>query len=201
MNSTLVEWLANILNVICVILILFNKPLNWIAGIANCILYIAVFIPVRLYGDASLQVVYIALSLYGLYMWLFGKGGIRAKSEGKDTELPMGRLTASALKYYIALFAALSVALVFFLKRFTDTDVPLWDGMLTAISLTATVMMAKRLIFHWWLWIFSNVFYFGLYFHKGLFITMWFQIPLLLFSIAGYFQWKRVMRRQTGAST
>ena len=196
MNPVVTEWLANVLNVATVILILYNSPWNWPLGIANCVLYMAVFIPAKLYGDTSLQVVYIVLSLYGLYEWLFGKGGVKANMAGVDTELPITATTQKEGLRYVALGIILSVGLVAFLARFTNTDEPIWDGLLTALCLTATVMMAYRKIGHWWLWIASDVFYFALYYHKQLVITMWFQIPLLVCSIFGFLRWQREMRFQ-----
>ena len=193
MSPVVTEWVANVLNLATVILILYNSPWNWPMGIANCILYMAVFIPAKLYGDTSLQVVYIILSIYGLYEWLFGKGGIKAKISGAKTELPVTITTINDWARFGAIFTLLCLVLVNFLKQYTNTDVPVWDGLLTALCLTATIMMAKRKIDHWWLWIVSNVFYFGLYSHKQLYITMWFQIPLLAFSAIGYFRWQREM--------
>jgi nicotinamide riboside kinase len=50
---------------------------NWWVGIVNNAVYLIVFFEGRLFGDASLQVFYIAISVYGIVRWLHGgdRGG------------------------------------------------------------------------------------------------------------------------------
>ena len=197
MSPLQIEVLANALNLICVVLILFNKPSNWVFGIANSIVFIAVFIPAKLYGDASLQVMYALLSAYGLYQWLFGNGGLRAKIKGVDTNLPISNIDSLGLLKFAHLCAFLIVSFYFFLKYFTNTDVAEADAVLTSLSVVATIMMAKRITQHWYVWIITNILYFALYFHKGLIITMWCQIPLAIFSYLGLKYWLNEYNEQS----
>ena len=196
MSPLTLEILANVLNLICVVLILFNKPSNWIFGIANSVLFIAVFVPAKLYGDASLQVMYASLSAYGLYQWLFGNGGLKGKIEGKNTELPITYASNKTFDNYGICLLGLFYLFMFFLAFLTNTDVPIYDGFLTAASVVATLMMAKRHIQHWYIWIATNVLYFPLYFHKGLIITAWCQIPLAIVSYIGLQYWMREFKNE-----
>jgi nicotinamide mononucleotide transporter len=197
MNALQIEILANALNLICVVLILFNKPSNWIFGIANSIVFIAVFIPAKLYGDASLQVMYASLSAYGLYQWLFGNGGIKANRKGIDTNLPISNCTSTKTISFLELGIVLTIVFAWFLSKYTNTDVASYDAILTSMSVVATIMMAKRITQHWYVWITTNVLYFALYAHKTLYITMWCQVPLAIVSYFGLQYWLKEYYEQS----
>src|SRR5262249_6621200 len=89
MSPLATEIIGNLLALWCIVLIARNSVWNWPVGILNCLFYIALFYPSKLYGDCLLQCVYIGLSLWGIYQWLFGNGGIRRHQQGEDTERPV----------------------------------------------------------------------------------------------------------------
>ena len=70
------------------------------------------------------------------------------------------------------LVTALSTAaMTFVLHRFTDSQVPLWDGVTTALSLTAQYMLSRKLLENWWVWMTADVIYILLYCYKSLYLT------------------------------
>lgn len=184
MSQLPVEWIGNLLNILCVWLIWRNNPWNWLVGILNCLMYIWLFVPNKLYADAGLQVVYILLALWGGYYWLKGKQGSPAPIK---SILPL--YWGGIAQVVLVLWSGLSMILLN-----TDTDVPYADAGLTALCLMATWLMSMRYLQHWFLWIAANLGYFFLYNHKGLYVTMWFQIPLMCLSFLGYIQWKNELK-------
>ena len=44
----------------------------------------------------------------------------------------------------------------FSLDRWTDSPVPLWDGLITSLSVVATWMLTKKIIEQWYVWILAN---------------------------------------------
>jgi nicotinamide mononucleotide transporter len=185
---------GNLLALWCIYLIARNSVWNWPVGILNCVFYIALFYPARLYGDCLLQCIYIGLSILGLYQWLFGNGGYRRNRLGEDTTRPITRVTGQEAVAFGAALVAGSLVLGWLLGRYTNTDVPWWDGATTAGCLVATWILAYRKIENWWVWIGTNVSYFFLYQHKGLVITQWCQIVFLAVSVAGYLKWTKALR-------
>lgn len=144
MSAHMTEIIGNLLALWCIALIARNSVWNWPVGIANCAFYIALFYPSRLYGDCLLQGIYIALSLLGIYQWLFGRGGVRRAREGENTERPITHASAAELAVYAGALAAGALLLGGLLHGVTDTDVPWWDGTTTAACLVATWMLAYR---------------------------------------------------------
>ena len=193
MNPT--EIIGNLLALWDIVLIAKNSVWNWPVGIANCVFYIALFYPAKLYGDCILQAVYIVLSLFGIYQWLFGRGGYKQHLQGVNTERPITRASLVELTAFAAAFVLGALALGGLLRGVTDTDVPWWDGTTTAACLVATWMLAYRKIENWWVWIGTNISYFFLYRHKALPLTQMCQIIFLATSVVGYVKWSKELNR------
>jgi nicotinamide mononucleotide transporter len=79
----------------------------------------------------------------------------------------------------------------FFLKIFTNSDVPLADGFLTSLSILATFYTAKKIIQNWLIWIIADVLYTVLFFYKELYITALLYLILVVLAIYGLIQWKK----------
>ncbi|RYG46979.1 nicotinamide riboside transporter PnuC [bacterium] len=185
LKTNWVELTGNGLNFLCIFLIRANNPWNWPVGIANCLFYIALFLPVKLYADSFLMVVYICLSVYGLWFWLKGGQG--------GTESPITRLQRGETVGKIACaIGVVSFALLWpILERHTDSDVALFDSALASLSFVATYLTSRRKLECWPVWMVTNIGYFGLYLHKGLHITQWCQIGFFLLSAVGLWEWRR----------
>ncbi len=56
----------------CVALVVRRSVWNFPVGIANNVLFLVLFTGAGLYGDAALQVLYIALAVLGWWAWLRG---------------------------------------------------------------------------------------------------------------------------------
>src|SRR5262245_11497685 len=97
----------------------------------------------------GLQVIYLILSFYGWYEWLYG-------GENK-TELHVSRLTRSLAARLLAIAIAGSVALGFVLHRATDASLPWLDATLSVFSLVAQWMMTRKILENWLLWVALDV--------------------------------------------
>ena len=70
--TTWAEVLGFATGLVNVWLLVRQHILNWPLGILNVLLLMVVFWSAGLYADASLQIVYVALGLYGWWAWLWG---------------------------------------------------------------------------------------------------------------------------------
>jgi nicotinamide mononucleotide transporter len=102
---------------LCVWLLIKQNIWNWPIGIANNIFYIFIFFRSGLYADMGLQLLYIAIALYGWWNWLHG-----AKNH---SELKIGRASSVGLLGYSAMAAFSTAVLFWVLRRFTPSTVPL----------------------------------------------------------------------------
>jgi nicotinamide mononucleotide transporter len=156
---------------------------NWPVGIANASLWIVLFGGAGLYADASLQVVYIVLGLWGWWMWLH-----------VGTKRIDRQITRTSRKEWMGLIAA-GVAgtlfLVWFLDTQTGSTVPWADGATTAISLMAVYGQSKKKLESWYLWILADMIYIPLYQYKGLTLTAILYVGFAALCVYGLIGWRK----------
>jgi nicotinamide mononucleotide transporter len=183
--STL-EWIAAIAGAVSVYLSARENIWNWPTAIVNLGLYIIIFQRTGLYSDMGLQVVFLALSIYGWYEWLYG-GANR-------TELKVSR--ASLRDWLIAT----PVALVFWIilarntAKLPGVALPYLDAGLATISLVAQWMMTRKMLENWVLWIVVDVVYVPMYVYKRLPVTAALYAIFLALAVLGLRSWWRSYR-------
>ena len=180
---TWTEILGFVTGAASVLLAVRESAWNWPVGIANNIFFLILFWKAKLYADAVLQIVYIVISIFGWWNWL--RGGVG------HTELPISRTGVRNAILLAAATASATVLLVLALRRFTDSVVPFWDGITTALSLTAQYMLSRKLLENWWVWMTADVIYIALYGYKSLYLTGALYLLFFGMCIAGYAGWKK----------
>ena len=157
---------------------------GWPLAAASSLLYVEVFRESKLYGDAALQVFFAVVALWGWLQWLRGH-----RADG--TSLHVARLTPRGLVIAIAVAGLMWPAAGWFLKTYTDSDVPWWDGFATALSVIGQFLLGRKFIENWAVWIVVNMVYVGLYAYKGLWLTLGLYIVFIVLSFVGWRQWRR----------
>jgi len=135
----------------------------------------------------GLQVYYLAISIYGWWHWSYG-----GKASSKE-ELPV---STTSFKLWINLSLAslgLFGIMVFVLKNYTDSPVPVGDAFVTALSITATWMLARKLIEQWWIWVVVNLVSLGLFIWKDLYPTSILFFFYFTMAVVGYYEWRKEM--------
>jgi nicotinamide mononucleotide transporter len=178
-----VEALAALFGVVSVYLSVRENIWSWPTAIVNVGLYTVVFYQSRLYADMGLQVIYVVLSFYGWYQWLYG---------GKNrTELPVSRTSRGVTMVLMVLGVAAAGTLGSLLHRTTNAALPYLDSATTATSLVAQWMMTRKLLENWLVWVAVDVVYIGMFIYKSLYITAGLYLVFLILSAMGYFRWRR----------
>jgi nicotinamide mononucleotide transporter len=169
---------------LCVWLVARQHLANWPIGIANNLFFILLFTQSGLYADAGLQFVFIALAAYGWWTWTHGGG------PGSDA-LPVRRTSRTEWIWLLAAGAVATLALTLLLDRATDSTVPFWDALTTALSLTATYGQCRKRLESWWLWIAADVVYVPLYAYKELYLTSLLYVGFMTLCVVGLLGWRR----------
>lgn len=179
-----IEIAGAVLSLIYLYLSIKQKIGLWIFGFLCSALYIVVFFNSKFYADMSLQFYYLGVSIYGWVSWKSGK-----LHTGK--ELPVRQVN---LRQTITLsIITITVFFIYYLilAQYTDSPLPIADSFTTALSITATWMLAKKLIEHWLLWIVVDAVSAGLYFYKELYPTAVLFILYTVMAVVGLIQWKK----------
>ena len=182
--TTPLELISFVLAVVTVLLNIRQNHWAWLFSIASSATYAVVFFDARLYGDSGLQLVFIATSVWGWWQWLRGAG------EGEDEAgLVVTRLNRGGWAWTLAGWAVGFVVLSWFLKAYTNTDVPHMDGLLTAGSLAGTVLLARKKVENWHVWLAVDVLYVGLYVYKDLHVTAVLYAVFVVLAARGLVAW------------
>lgn len=182
-----VEWIGVVTGLISVWLTVRENIWCWPIGIVSVGALLVVFFEAKLYADMGLQAVFIILSIYGWYEWLYG-----GKNSG---EL---RVSSASLKLKLLLAAialAGTAAMGYALSKWTDAALPYWDSTMTVLSLIAQWMMAKKLLESWLVWIAVDLLSIGIYFAKGLYPTLLLYTVYLVLATLGYIEWRKSLAK------
>jgi len=167
-----------------------QKPQMWILGFICSFIYVFVFFRAKIYADMSLNIYYVIISVYGFILWQ--KEKITKRKEGNNAE---DTITYSYLSRKLGIMLFLITVFIYFsmvyvLKNHTDSPVPYKDSLVTSLSITATWMLAKKIIQHWFVWIFVNFFSVYLFYTRALYPTAILFIFYGTLSVAGYLNWR-----------
>ncbi len=160
-------------------------PLAWPLAMLSSLAYALLFVDSKLYGEASLQLFFVAMSLWGWWQWLRGRGADGAA------------LAVHALAPRTATVAAILTLLAWpltawLLMRFTDSTVPWIDALPTVGSVLGTWLMGRKFIESWWTWIAVNAFSVALFGYKQLWLTVILYALFTALSVAGLRSWRRL---------
>jgi len=187
-HTTWPEWLGVISGFICIYLAAKEKIWNWPISIISVIAYAWVFFDARMYGDMALQFYFLFTAFYGWYYWIKKK---------EHHEQPVVSIGVKEWTWMVFAIVILSVFLGMFLDHFTDSDVPYADGFCTAVSFAAQIMLTRKVLQNWLLWIFVDICYIPLYIYKNLNLSAVFYAFLVIIATKGYLDWRKTYREQT----
>lgn len=180
------ELLACVLSVAMVVCNARLNPAGWPLAIVASALYGLLFFDSRLYGEAGLQLVFIAAAGWGWWQWLRG------------TDDAGARLTVRRLSNRQRL-AALAVVLLAWpllgrlLDTATDSDVPYLDALPTVGSLLGQWLLGRKWLDTWPVWLAVNLVSIGLFAWKGLWLTTALYAVFAAMSVWGWRAWARTL--------
>lgn len=185
-NQSRLEIAAFVFGVLCVWQYVRENPWAWVTGTVQCVMQMYLFYNYGLFAESALQIVYIGTNIYGLYVWLYG-------GEKKD-ELKVTRVKAFTAAILSACCALGFVAMVKVLQHYSRDPRTLWlDALTTAVYLTAQVMLTRKWIETWPIWIVGNLLSIPLFWMKELYLIAFMQPIFIALSIRGWMSWRKDM--------
>lgn len=188
-QTTILEFIAVLAGITSVWLSKKENILVYPIGLINTILYTFLcFNNWKLYAEGSLNFYYTIMSLIGWYNW------------NKKTNGDILKISKNSKRDWIVCccFWVFSfLILIFFLKNFTDSNVPLVDALASALAFTAMFQMTNKKIEHWYWWIATNTISIPLYFYKQAVFSSFQYLIFLIIAIAGLTEWKNKFHQKS----
>lgn len=179
----LIEYLAIVLSLGCVWLNIRKNIWAWPVGIVGVVSYSIVFYHQKLYSDLGLQGFYLASSIYGWWQWATVKA-----ADANDIH-PIQRLSP---KEWLGLIIAVEISalgLGAIMGGFTDANVPYLDAHVAAVGMAAQLLMTRKIIETWFLWILSDILLAYVFWKSGLPASMALYLFFTGMAVWGYREW------------
>ncbi len=184
---SLAEVIAFVTGIACVLLAATRNVLTFPTGIVSSAMMLVLFWDTGLYGDSTLQILFIALGLQGWWAWTRGR---------RNEELVVLKAGPGDWWLVIGLMGPGALALWWGLQRLGGTA-PLLDAAITAGSIAAQVMLNRRRVENWLIWIAVDVVSIPLYASRGLWLISGLYAVFLGLAAGGWFAWRRTLARQS----
>jgi nicotinamide mononucleotide transporter len=180
-----------------IISVWFSRKENiWVypSGLIGTALYVFISIEGDLYGEATVNLYYTIMSIYGWYNWL-----------RKDTALkPIVHIRFSnkhdwrnQIIFFIATYCIIYTSLYFIKQYFNPGAIPWADALASASAFTAMWLMTRKKVESWIWWIITNLASIPLYYVKGYTFTSVYYSILLLMAISGFIEWRKKANEQS----
>ena len=167
------------------------NPLGWPLAILSSALYALLFVRSRLYGEAGLQLVFIAMSFWGWWQWLRGDHG---------APLPITALRPRAWAWLAPLAVLATFGYGWMLTRLTNAYAPYVDSAVLVLSVIAQLLMMRRKLESWWLWLLVNSIAVPLYYSRGLHLTSILYVGFWINALVALRHWRHLMRDEAKAA-
>lgn len=146
-HDTAIGIIASVTGTMCVILTGMGRMSNYIFGTINIILYSIVAYKATYYGDVMLNLFYyLPTNIIGWFMWKKHinneNGEVEKQKLSLKMEIIIGILSVAGILVY-----------GYFLKNYTNDKLPYTDSMSTVLSIVAQILLLKRYMEQWIVWI------------------------------------------------
>lgn len=183
---TAIEAIATLLGIACVALAAWRSVWTFPTAIGSVTLLGIVVWDARLYSDAMLQAFFVAANLYGWRNWI--------RHRDRDGEVAVGRMGSSARWRWASGIVAAAFVWGGTMRGLTDAAYPWWDAAIAAASIAAQILMARRRVENWILWIAIDCASVPLYLLKGLHLLAVLYLIYLLLALWGWWGWRAALR-------
>lgn len=184
-----IELIGTLFGFISVILAARADILTWPTGIINEAAFFILFYQVHLYSDMYLQVYFLGVTIYGWYYWKNQNDSrsITALSKKWRLRILLFLVVATLLSGYF-----ISKVHLYFPGLFSQpASYPYWDALTTMTSIVATILLSRKVIETWVLWIIVDLISVVLYLLKGIHLVAIEYFIFLIICIVGAINWSK----------
>ena len=157
-------------------------------GLVNTIIYIWISVEGNLFGEASVNLYYTVVSIYGWILW--------SKKDARQHHLVNIQFSnrkewISQIFFFLFFYATIYFILSYLKKAFAPNAIPWADAFASATAYTGMWLMAKKKVESWYWWIATNIASIPLYFVKHYVFTGVYYLILLIMAFFGLVEWMK----------
>jgi nicotinamide mononucleotide transporter len=169
-----IEAVGTLAGLLCIWLASLEKISNYAFGLINVTLFAIIFFQIQLYASLLLQVFFFVANIYGWYAWSRQNTANEAVLQIRWLPLPkaiawigvcvlaIGLMTAFidpvfAVLTRIAVSIMQALGLNVAMPDLQPDAFPFWDSCMMVLSIAAMILMTRKYVENWLLWVVINV--------------------------------------------
>lgn len=181
-----IEAMGTLAGLICIWLASKEKISNYLFGLINVTLFALIFFQIQLYASLLLQVFFFLANVYGWYAWSRSSSELENRLVVRWLTLPKAILWGAVCIIAIVLlttfidpvFACLSgltvktlslIGLTVTVPPLQPDAFPFWDASMTVLSVVAMILMTRKYVENWILWVIIDVISIGVFAVQGVY--------------------------------
>ncbi|MEO7960235.1 MAG: nicotinamide riboside transporter PnuC [Ginsengibacter sp.] len=185
-HTTTLEYIAVIFGIASVWYSRKENILVYPVGLVNTIIYVYLSLRGSLFGEASVNLYYTIMSVYGWILW-------NKKNTQKEKLVVISwsgnKEWVQEILFFVVFYVSIFYALTYLKKDFAPGAIPWADAFASATAFTAMWLMARKKVESWYWWILTNIASIPLYFVKHYVFTSVYYIILLVMAFWGLSEW------------
>jgi len=164
-------------------------------GLINTTIYIYLSLKGQLYGEASVNLYYSIVSIYGWIWW--SKINTNTQEAALKISFSNSKDQIQQWAFFASFYILIYVALTWLKESFAPEAIPWADAFASATAYTGMWLMARKKVASWYWWIATNIASIPLYFIKGYVFTSVQFLLLLILAIAGLISWNKKAQHES----
>jgi nicotinamide mononucleotide transporter len=208
-----IEAIGTVAGLLCIWLASLEKISNYAFGLINVTLFAVIFFQIQLYASLLLQLFFFVANIYGWYAWSRQTTDNQQVLQIRWMTLPkaIGWLLVCVVAiglmtlYINPVFAWLTkiavtvmqgVGLSVAMPELQPDAFPFWDSCLMVLSIVAMILMTRKYVENWLLWVIINVISVMIFARQGVYAMSLEYAILTLIALNGCWLWIKSAREQ-----
>lgn len=185
-----IELIGTLFGLLGVWLATKQKISSWPVGLVNVSAFFILFYQVHLYSGMFLQLFYFLTNIYGWYIW---------RKQLSADQLPS--VLTFKIRWLLILITLLFSALVGYLVQMLPVyfphvfsepaSQPYFDAFLAIASIVGQVLLTRRVLDNWYVWVIVNTISVFVFYRQGLYLLSIEYFVFLLLAVHGVLSWKK----------
>ncbi len=196
-HATWYEYVAVFTGIASVWFSRIENILVYPVGLINTIIYIFISIDGQLLGEASVNLYYTIMSIYGWILWAKRNQEHQPIVQVKFSDR---RWIFFQVLFFLSFYIAIYFSLTYLKKSFAPNAIPWADAFASATAFTGMWLMTKKKVESWWWWIATNIASIPLYAVKHYALTSVYYFVLLVIAFWGLAEWRKRGREENEPS-
>jgi len=206
-----IEAVGTLAGLLCIWLASQEKIINYLFGLINVTLFAVIFFQIQLYASLLLQLFFFVANIYGWYAWSRQTSDNEAQLKIRWLPLPKAIGWAVACVVAIGLMTLYIDPVFAFLTRIA-VDImqalglnvvmpqlqpdafPFWDSCMMVLSIAAMVLMTRKYVENWLLWVIINVISVSIFARQGVYAMSLEYLLLTFIALNGSWLWIKSAR-------